>query len=134
MRSFPIWGTPCRESDLMKHPLNKVQDYANSRASERVVDGPKRTQSVYGRFRDPQSGIANERNLAGWSGYARAGSYHGGDSTGKDVTTRDPRGGTVPSAARNKDSDGYLADPKEWSRFDRGSESGEGRLEKTHRK
>jgi hypothetical protein len=115
------------EDRVMEHPLNKVDDYANSHASERVVDGPKRGQSIYGRFKNPQSGVANEGNLNRWAGYAHAGSYQGGDGTGKEVSMRDPRG------RRDEGSDGHLLRP-EWDRYQFGADSGAGRLEKTHRK
>jgi hypothetical protein len=130
-------GHPSREDDLTRHPLGKVDDYANNRASERVVDGPKRSVGVYRSFKNPESGIPNQQNLDRWAGYAQANSYtgHGNKAgPGKEPPQSDGQRRSVPSEARDKDSDGYLADPKEWSRFDRGSESGEGRLEKIHRK
>jgi hypothetical protein len=121
-------GHPSREDDLTRHPLNKVPNYEPN--SNRVVDGPARSVGVYGRYKNPQSGISTAQNLDRWSDYARSNSYHRGPGPGKEPTVRDPRGSTVPSAARNKASDGSLASPKEWAKYEYGSDSGLGRLEK----
>jgi hypothetical protein len=129
-------GHPSREDDLTRHPLGKVDDYANSRASESVVDGPARGQGVYRKFANPQSGIStNQQNLDRWTGYARSNSYHGGHGEGVEPKMPDPReraaGGYRPS--ERKDSDGYLADPKDWPSYEYGSEAGLGRLEKSQK-
>jgi hypothetical protein len=108
-------GHPSREDDLTRHPLGKVVDYTNH-ASEGVVRGPPRSQGVYGRFRDPQSGISSEQNLDRWAGYARSNSYGG----------KDPKG-------RGAGSDGHLASTKNWPSFEYGSESGLGRIEKARK-
>jgi hypothetical protein len=127
-------GHDWRESEIEQNPAGRMVDYANNDVSKGVVRGPARSQSVYGKFRDPQSGIANERNLDRWSNYATAGSYRGGDGTGKDVTMRDQGRRSVPSEARNKDSDGYLESTKNWPSFDTGgADSGVGRLEKSRK-
>jgi hypothetical protein len=129
-------GHPCRESDLMKHPLGKVDDYANNRASERVVDGPKRSVGVYRSFKNPESGISSQDNLNKWAGYAQANSYtgHGNKAgPGKEPPVSDGQRRSVPSEARNKDSDGYLASPKDWASYEYGSEAGLGRLEKSQK-
>jgi len=126
-------GHSVRESELTRHPLDRVHDYTNH-ASERVVRGPARSQGVYGKFRDPQSGIpTNEQNLDRWASYAKSNSYHGGDGTGVEPTMRDPRGG------RDEGSDGHLVplpnpSTANWADFRAGSESGEGRLEKLHKR
>jgi len=67
-------GHPSSEDRLMEHPLDKVQDYQNH-ASEKIVRGPPRSQGVYRRFKNPQSGIANEANLGKWASYAHSNSY-----------------------------------------------------------
>ena len=111
-----------------------MDDYANSRASESVVDGPARGQGVYRKFANPQSGIStNQQNLDRWADYARSNSYHRGHGEGVDPKMRDQGRSSVPSAARSKDSDGYLADPKDWSSYEYGGDSGLGRLEKSEK-
>jgi hypothetical protein len=114
-------GHPSTQDRLTEHPLGKVHDYANSRASEKIVAGPKRSQSVYGKFADPKDG----HDLKGYAGYAHAGTYQRGDGTGRPVSMRDPRG------RRDEGSDGHLATP-EWTGYTAGADSGVGRIEKTH--
>jgi hypothetical protein len=117
---------------LTENPVGYPLNYEPG--SNRVVRGPPRSQGVYGKFRDPQSGICNQQNLDRWSGYARSNSFRGeGDSIGKDPVVRDPRG------PHSNKSDGYLApspnpSTKNWADYRAGSESGEGRLEKLHGK
>jgi hypothetical protein len=117
---------------LTENPAGRVDDYTND-VGKQIVRGPARSQSVYGRFRDPKDGTSASENLSRWSDYAHAGSYQGGDGTGKEVSARDPRGGTVPSGARTKNSDGYLESTKGWAGYDRGADSGEGRLQKARK-
>src|SRR5215472_12825943 len=85
-------GHKSTEAGLTKNPAGRMVDYADNDVSKGVVRGPARSVGVYGRFRDPQSGIASEQNLTRWSGYASAGSYDG----------KDPKG-------RGEGSDGHLA-------------------------
>ena len=125
-------GHPSSEDRLMEHPLDKVQDYQNH-ASEKIVRGPPRSQGVYRRFKNPQSGIANEANLGKWASYAHSNSYAGGHGAGVEPTMPDPRG------RHSNESDGYLAplpsaSTESWADFRAGSESGEGRLEKLHKR
>jgi hypothetical protein len=127
-------GHPSREDDLTRHPLRKVPNYEP--ASNRVVDGPKRGVGVYRSFKNPQSGIStSEANLRGWASYAHSNSYDGGHGEGVEPKMPDPReraaAGHRPGGG--KDSDGHLLRP-EWDRYQFGADSGEGRLEKTHRK
>ena len=75
-------------------------------------------------------GIANEGNLDRWSDYAKSNSYHRGPGPGKEPPASDAGRRSVPAEARSKDSDGYLASPKEWAKYEYGSDSGLGRLEK----
>jgi hypothetical protein len=120
------------EDRLTEHPLNKVPTYDTAPQAERQIsEGQRLTQGVYGRHVPIKSGISAEQNLDQWASYAKSNSYHRGPGPGKEPTVRDPRGGTVPSAARSKDSDGYLADPKDWASYEFGSEAGLGRLEKS---
>jgi hypothetical protein len=83
---------------------------------------------VYGKFRDPKSGIAEQQNLDRWASYAKSNSYHKGPGPGVNPTTPDPRG------AHSNESDGYLRSTKNWPSFEYGSESGLGRIEKTHKR
>jgi hypothetical protein len=128
-------GHRVKQDDLTRHPLGKVKDYADNRTSERVVDGPKRGVGVYRGYKNPQSGIANEADLGKWASYAHSNSYAGGHGEGVEPKMPDPReraaAGHRPGGG--KDSDGHLLRP-EWDRYQYGSESGEGRLEKTRRK
>jgi hypothetical protein len=124
-------GHPVPVSKLTENPVGYPLDYQPPSAA-RVINEP-RSQGVYGRFKNPQSGIAEQGNLDRWAGYARSNSYHRGPGPGKEPTVRDPRGSTVPSAARNKDSDGYLESTKNWPSFEYGSESGLGRIEKARK-
>jgi hypothetical protein len=128
-------GHPSRESDLTKHPLNKVQNY-DSGDTARTFRDPPRLQGVYTKCNDPKSGISAEQNIDAWAKRATANSYtgHGNKAgVGKDPTMPDPRG------RHSNESDGYLArspnpSTDNWASFRAGSESGEGRLEKLHRK
>jgi hypothetical protein len=117
-------------SRLTENPAGRMVDYADNDVSKGIVRGPARSQGVYGKFRDPQSGIAQQNNLDRWSDYAKSNSYHGGHGEGVEPKMRDQGRNSVPSPARSKDSDGYLADPKEWAKYEYGSDSGLGRLEK----
>jgi hypothetical protein len=125
-------GHKATDATLTKNPAGRMVDYANNDVSKGVVRGPARSRSVYGSFKNPQSGIANERNLSRWSGLAHAGSYQGGDGTGKDVPP-EPRRRSVPDVARAKDSDGQLASTKNWASYEYGGDSGMGRLEKSEK-
>jgi hypothetical protein len=119
-------GHPVPVSQLTEHPAPHVKNY-DSGDTGRVVRGPARSQSVYGRFRDPKDGTSTSENLSRWAGYAHAGSYQGGDGTGKEVSMPDPRG------RHSNESDGYLQSTKSWPSFEYGSESGPGRIEKAHK-
>jgi hypothetical protein len=94
-------GHPVPISEIEKNPVGYPRDYENGPAA-RVIN-ERRSQGVYGRFRDPKDGTSTQANLDRWSDYAKANSYtgHGNKAgVGKDPTVRDPRGGTVPSVAR----------------------------------
>jgi hypothetical protein len=82
-------GHPMPESRLTENPVRPI-DYEQGPVS-RIID-ETRSVGVYGKFRDPQSGISSKENLDRWSGRA-----HSNDG-------RDPRG-------RGAGSDGHLADP-----------------------
>jgi hypothetical protein len=131
-------GHPTTVDRLTENPVGRPLDYENDAAAR--ITNETRSVGVYGKFRDPQSGIStNEQNLNRWADYARSNSYHRGPGPGKEPTMRDPRGTTVPSAARTKDSDGHLAplpsaSTENWADYSAGADSGEGRLEKIHRK
>ena len=117
---------------LTQNPVGYPKDYEQGPAA-RVIN-EKRSQGVFGKFADPKDGRSTQANLDRWADYAKANSYtgHGNKAgVGKAPTVRDPRGGTVPSAARKKDSDGYLASPKDWASYEYGGDSGLGRLEKS---
>jgi hypothetical protein len=104
-------------SRLTENPVGYPRDYENGPAA--LVINEKRSQGVFGKFADPKDGRSTQANLDRWSDYAKANSYtgHGNKAgLGKPPSVRDPRGGTVPSAARNKASDGYLASPKNLNR------------------
>ena len=107
-------GHPVPVSRLTENPVGRPLDYENGPAA-RVIN-ERRSQGVYGKFRDPQSGISSEQNLDRWAGYARSNSYHG----------RDPRG-------RGAGSDEHLQSTKNWPSFEYGSESGLGRIEKARK-
>ena len=119
-------------SEIERHPAPRVHDYQNNSVSQKIVDGPPRSVGVYGRFRDPQSGIASADNLSRWSDYAKSSSYTGDGNKagpGQPPSMPDPRPkGNVPAAS--KQSDGYLASTESWSSFEFGGDSGMGRLEK----
>ena len=117
---------------LTQSPVGYPLDYQSPSAA-RVIN-ETRSQGVYGKFRDPQSGIAQQNNLDRWADYAKSNSYHRGPGPGKDPPQSDGQRRSVPSEARNKDSDGYLESTKNWPSFEYGSDSGLGRIEKTHRK
>ena len=116
-------GHPVPISEIAEHPAPDVKNY-DSGDTGRVVRGPARSQSVYGRFRDPKDGTSASENLSRWSDYAHAGSYQRGDGTGKEVSMPDPRG------RRDEGSDEYLLRP-DWSKYEYGADSGPGRLEKS---
>jgi hypothetical protein len=121
-------GHRVHQDDLMKHPLESVPAYDG----QDIVTGPKRSQGVYGRFKNPQSGISSEQNLDKWAGYAKANSYtgHGNKAGhGKPPSMDDPR----PRHDASQESDGYLRSTKGWAGFEYGSESGLGRLEKARK-
>ena len=122
-------GHDWRESEIEKSPAGKLMNY-DSADTARIINEP-RSQGVYGKFRNPQDGTSTQQNLDRWADYAKSNSYtgHGNKAgVGKDPTMPDPRG------RHSNESDGYLADPKEWADFEYGSESGLGRIEKAHRK
>ena len=124
-------GHKASNATLTKNPAGYPHDYENGPADK--VINEKRSVGVYGKFRDPQSGISSAENLSRWSGYASEGSYQGKD--GKAPVTPDPRTGRRTS----NQSDNYLASmpetsTKTWADHRDGSESGPGRLEKIHRK
>jgi hypothetical protein len=130
-------GHEMQQDDLTRHPLAKVQDYTGDRAGERVERGPPRSQGVYRSFKNPESGISSEENLARWSGYSRANtqSLNGRGRDSKPPSMPDPRlsGRHLIGPGAKGDSDGYLASTKEWASFEYGGDSGLGRLEKSQK-
>jgi hypothetical protein len=68
-------GHPTAVDRLTENPVGYPLDYQSPSAA-RVIN-ETRSQGVYGRFRDPQSGIAQQNNLDRWAGYAKANSYTG---------------------------------------------------------
>jgi hypothetical protein len=97
-------GHPYPVSRLTENPA-AVVDYTNNDVGKKMLR-QSRSVGVYEKFRDPKDGTPNQQNLDRWSDYARSNSYHGKD--GKDAPMRDGGRSSVPSAAREKDSDGYL--------------------------
>jgi hypothetical protein len=128
-------GHDWRESEIEKNPVGRMQNYDSADTARTFRDPPK-LQGVYRKCSDPRSGISSGENLDKWADYAKANSYtgHGNKaSTGKDPTMRDPRG------RHSNESDGYLAplpsaSTKTWADHRAGAESGEGRLEKRHKR
>src|SRR5262249_24400693 len=120
------------EGDLTRHPLGRMMN-CDSADTARTFRDPPRLQGVYKKTADPRSGISSEQNIDAWAQRAAANSYHRGPGPGKDPTMPDPRG------RHSNASDGYLASSpgpstENWADYRAGSESGEGRLEKLHRK
>ena len=105
-------GHKASDATLTKNPAGRMVDYTNNDVGKQIVRGPARSIGVYGRFDNPSDG----HDLKGWADYAKSNSYHG----------RDPRG-------RGEGSHNYLQSTKGWPRFDAGSESGEGRIEKSRK-
>jgi hypothetical protein len=117
------------EAALTRNPVGRALNYEP--ASNRVVDGPSRSVGVYKKFSDPKSGISSADNLRAWSKYSTSNSYtgHGAkDGSAKDPPVSDDSRQHVPAASKN--SDGYLESTKGWAGYDRGADSGEGRLQK----
>ena len=132
-------GHDWREREIEKNPAGRMVDYTNNDIGSDLVRGPPRSQGVYQKFTDPKSGIStNQQNLDRWSDYARSNSYtghHHKAGPGVAPTMPDPRErsatGYRPNASEK--SDGYLESTKGWAGYDRGSESGEGRLQKARK-
>jgi hypothetical protein len=120
-------GHRVRQDQLIEHPLNRVPTYDTAPQAERQIkEGQRLTQGVYQKHSPINSGISTADNLRAWADYSRSNTYS------VDGRGRDPKG-------RGVGSDGHLAPlPKasteSWADFRAGSESGEGRLEKLHRK
>jgi len=130
-------GHKASDRSLTKNPAGRVVTYDTAPQAEREIkEGQRLTTGVYGRHVPIKSGISSADNLRVWSKYSTSNSYTSRGNKaglGKDPTVRDPRGSSVPSAARNKDSDGYLAGTESWSTFEFGGDSGKGRLEKSEK-
>jgi hypothetical protein len=128
-------GHASTQDKLVEHPLSKTQNY-DSADTERTLRDPPKLQGVYTKCSNPRSGISSEQNIDAWGRRAAVNSYHGGHGEGVEPKMPDPReraaAGHQPGGG--KGSDGYLANPKEWASFEYGSESGQGRLEKAHKK
>src|SRR6516164_836243 len=103
-------GHDWRESEIEKNPAGRMMNY-DSADTARTFRDPAKLQGVYTKCNDPRSGISSEQNIDAWGKRAAVNSYHGSHGEGVEPTVRDPRGVSVPSAARNKGSDGHLADP-----------------------
>jgi hypothetical protein len=120
-------GHPCSVADIAKHPLSKPINYDTAPQAERQIsEGQRHATGVYQKHSPIKSGISTADNLRSWGDYSRSNTYS------VDGRGRDPKG-------RGAGSDGHLAPlPKAstetWANFRAGSESGEGRLEKLHRK
>jgi hypothetical protein len=106
-------GHPVPVSQLTENPAGRMMNY-DSGDTARTFRDPPRLQGVYKSAPDPRSGISSERNIDAWSQRASTNSYHGSD----------PRG-------RGKGSDNHLLQPK--GGYEAGSDSGEGRLEKSEK-
>jgi hypothetical protein len=129
-------GHPVPISEIEKNPAGRVMNYDSADTARTFRDPPK-LQGVYKSAPDPRSSISSEQNIDAWSRRASANSFDGKD--GKEPPMRDQGRSSVPSPARSKNSDGYLADQPSpstdnWASFRAGSESGEGRLEKLHKR
>ena len=122
-------GHPVPVSRLPDNPVGYPRDYEQGPAA-RVIN-ERRSVGVYGKFGDPQSGIAQQNNLDRWADYAKSNSYHRGPGPGKDPPQSNDSRQHVPAAG--KASDGYLESTKGWAGYDRGADSGEGRLQKARK-
>jgi hypothetical protein len=131
-------GHKATEASLTKNPAGRMVDYTNNDIGKQIIrEGQRHTQGVYGRHSPTPSGISTADNLQAWSKYSTSNSYTGHRNKagpGKEPPVSDDSRRLVPSEARNKDSDGYLESTKNWPSFEYGSDSGLGRIEKTHRK
>jgi hypothetical protein len=127
-------GYKATDATLIKNPAGRMVDYTNNDIGKQIIrEGQRHTQGVYGRHSPTPSGISTADNLQAWSKYSTSNSYHRGPGPGKEPPVSDDRR-SVPSEARNKDSDGYLESTKNWPSFDTGgADSGVGRLEKSRR-
>jgi hypothetical protein len=120
-------GHPCSVADIAKHPLGKPVNYDTAPQAERQIsEGQRHTTGVYQKHSPIKSGISTADNLRSWGDYSRSNTYS------VDGRGRDPKG-------RGVGSDGHLADlptpsTKNWADFRAGSESGEGKLEKLHKR
>jgi len=112
-------GHPTTHDKLHEHPLKgKIHDYTSDDVGEmHIREGQRPGRGVYGKTSDPRSGLSTESNIDEWSRRASTNSYHGKDPTG-----------------RGAGSDGHLASTENWASFEYGSESGPGRIEKSHKK
>jgi|SRR6516162_930564 hypothetical protein len=129
-------GHKASDRSLTKNPAGRVVTYDTAPQAEREIkEGQRLTTGVYGRHVPIKSGISTADNLRAWSKYAKSNSYtgHGAkDGPGREPPVRDDRR-SVPSAARDKGSDGHLASTKDWASFEYGGDSGMGRLEKSQK-
>jgi hypothetical protein len=110
-------GHPSTVDRLTESPVGYPKDYEQGPAA-RVIN-EKRSVGVYQRFADPKDGRSTQQNLDRWADYARSNSYN------VDGRGRDPKG-------RGEGSDNHLRSTKSWPNHEFGSESGPGRIEKTH--
>src|SRR5262249_39047204 len=65
-------GHPVPISKIAESPVGYPRDYQPPSA-DRVIN-ERRSVGVYGKFRDPQSGIAQQNNLDRWADYAKSNS------------------------------------------------------------
>jgi hypothetical protein len=128
-------GHKSTEASLTKNPAGRMVDYTNNAVGKKMLRQPSRLQGVYGKCSDPRSGISSAENLQAWSKYSTKDSYHRGPGPGKEPTMPDPReratAGYRPNG--NQQSDGYLESTRGWAGYDRGADSGEGRLQKARK-
>jgi hypothetical protein len=131
-------GHPTTHDKLHEHPLkHKIHDYTSDDVGERHIrEGQRPRPGLYGKTADPRSGLATAENLSEWSKYSSVNSYqsndaHGGQGEGVASHHPDPRHNQRDNP---QESVGYLASTKNWASFEDGSESGPGRIEKSHKK
>src|SRR6516225_10761412 len=114
-------GHKASDRSLTKNPAGRIVTYDTAPQAERQIkEGQKNTQGVYQKHSPIKSGISTAENLRDWSNYAKSNSYHRGGGPGKDPPQTDGQRCSVPSAARDKDSEGHLESTKNWPSFDTG--------------
>jgi hypothetical protein len=122
-------GHKATDATLTKNPAGRIVSYDTAPQAERQIkEGQRLTTGVYGRHVPIKSGISSAENLRAWGKYAKSNSYHTGPGPGREPPVSDDSRVHVPAAG--KASDGYLESTRGWAGYDRGADSGEGRLQK----